>query len=498
MRCMNRILLCTILLIGMTSGRAYAQSGPEASGPALDCAGSNAAWASQGIPCRCVNGKVVCDQPSGGHNHGVTSGDVKAMVVGTIFESLLTSLFTDDTATSQKEAQAAQQKAAALAAQQAAMDREKAREAQAAYEKMMRSYKQLDDSQGVAFKTLSDSALTFKTLDGDAETLAANARKPFDTPGTAPASGMAGAGQATPFFGDSMPIEDIRLLVNPENDPRVVDLRKAVAYVAKNLKDGPNPSAPGQAKGGPIIQAPDCVQLTQRLNGFLDQRAKFQKTINLAQEQVDVWETANRNALLNAAKDGIEYFTGRLLDCLAKHEAAAKRLQMIYERNAARMAQDGLDVAAIKAKIDRLRVLSAAGKVAELTGNIKDWQSFLKNGMSGLLAQLTSSNGEIQEMLDDPKMQKYFERESPELKALLDITTIAADAKVFGKWVAKKVPVIAAAELSVNEAYNGLDFFLSFKRMTEADQINGKVLAAAMALEYHIDMTSLALHDCRP
>ena len=64
--------------------------------PVLDCGGANQAWASQGIPCRCINGQVVCDQPSGGHksSHGTTSGNIKAMIAGTLVEGLLNSLTT--------------------------------------------------------------------------------------------------------------------------------------------------------------------------------------------------------------------------------------------------------------------------------------------------------------------------------------------------------------------------------------------------------------------
>lgn len=471
---------------------------PALAGPALDCEGSAKAYALQGIPCTCVNGQIVCDKPAGGHKskHGITSGDINAMVVGTIFQGLLTSMFAPPASSNNaQEALAAQQKAAALAAQQAA-ELQRAQEAafQAEHNKMMQSFKQLDGSQGVAFKNLSDASLAFKTLDDDPESLAADARKPFDT--------AAEPRPPTPFFGDTMPLKDIQFLVNPENDPRVVDLRNATTYVAKNLKNEGDGSAPatkprdGKANGKPITKAPDCAKLNRKLQGFITQRDKFSNTINLAQEQLTTWETANRNALLNAAKDGIEYFTGQLLEGVANRGKAADRLQRIYEKNAAQMAQEGVDIAAIQAKIQRLKMLSSAGKISELTSNIMDWQTFIKDGMSGLMSQLTSSNQEVHALLDDPKLQKYFETESPELKALLDISKIAASNKVFGKWVAKKVPLIAGVELAINQSYNGLDWLLSFKRLTEANKINGKVLASAKALQQHIDDTSWALRDC--
>jgi type II secretory pathway pseudopilin PulG len=430
--------------------------------------------------------------------------DTNTMVVGTLFGSLLTSMFASDSANEQ-EMMAARQKAAALAAQQAdELQRAKAAAAQAEFEKMMQSYKQLDGSQGAAYKSLSNLNVGFKTPDDDAETLAANARKPFDTasePEGTRSADLTG-GTPTPFFGDTMPMADIQLLVNPENDPNVVDLRNANAYVADNIKKGPSSvsgkkRSDGQADGVSLVRGPECAKLAQKLDGFVVQRANFQKTIYMAQEQLQTWQTANRNALVNAAKDGVDYFIGWRLEKLTNRGKAADRLQRIYEKNAKQMAQEGLDVTEMTAKIKRLRLTSSAGKLSEVASNTIDWQAFIKDGTSSIMAQLTSSNDEIRAMLEDPKMQKYFETEAPELNTLLDISTIAASNEVFGKWIAKKVPIIAAVELAINEHYNGWDWYLSYKRIAEAHEINGKVMNAARSIQNNIDATYLALGQCQ-
>ena len=49
------------------------------------------------------------------------------------------------------------------------------------------------------------------------------------------------------------------------------------------------------------------------------------------------------------------------------------------------MAKDGLNVAEIEAKIQRLRVLASAGSVAALLKTAGDWQTFLTDGASVLL-----------------------------------------------------------------------------------------------------------------
>jgi hypothetical protein len=512
-KCIYQLWVALFFFIGLSIFsfvlplRAPAGSIPEASSPAIDCEGTIEAWVSSGYyrpnDCKCINGQPVCGKSSSGGSVSGNSQDInqeiKMQIVGTIFQSLLTSIFSNDES-NKKAALAAKQKAEALAAQQnAALQREKAREAQAAYVKMMRSYKQLDDSQGVAFKTLSDSSMGFKTLDEDSETLEANARKPFDTASekTDSLSGTVTAGGATPFFGDTMPTKDIRLLVNPESDPNVIDLRNAVAYVAKNIKSSTDPE---HAKGAPILRGPSCRELDKRLMSFINDRMKFQKTINLAQEQLNVWETANRDALLSAAKDGLEYFTGQLFELIARRAKAAAILERIYKKNARQMVKEGLDVTEIQAKIRRLKALSSLNLISDLKDKMDEidaWQHFLKDGVSALINQLTASNQEIQEMLDDPSMQQYFERESPELETLLDISKIAASYKVLGKWVAKKLSIIGSVELSINLLYDGTAYLVSFHRLSEADKINGHVMDTARYIQKNIDDTSQELSICQ-
>jgi len=474
-----------------------AQSVPEASKPICAYCGASLPNGTHSSSCPYYAPR----SKAGGtkHKHGHGSGDINAMVVGTLFETLLTAMFADNAA-SEKEALAAKQKAAEIAHQQEELKRAKEAREQAEFEKMMQSFKLLEDSQAVGFKTLSASDLDFKTLDGEMEKLASEARRPFDSEPKVKAPGSEGASGVTPFFGDQMPIEQIRLLVYPENDPNVVDLRNARNYVVENLKKNDQritaAAKPTRADAQDRPTEEACVILSKKLDGFLTQRGKFQQTIDLAQEQLTTWQNANRNALLNAAKDGLEYFSGQLLEDLTKRGKAADRLQQIYERNARQMAQDGLDTAAIAAKIKRLQELSSTGRISELTGNVKDWQSFIKNGVSALMLQLNASNQEIQGMLEDPRMQKYFEMEAPQLKALLDVSRIAASAAVFGKWVANKMPIIGGVELAINQSYNALDWYLSYKRIKEAHAINGRVLEAVRLNQQNIYQISAELGSC--
>lgn len=55
-----------------------------------------------------------------------------------------------------------------------------------------------------------------------------------------------------------------------------------------------------------------------------------------------------------------------------------------------------------------MKILSSAEKISQLSATINDWQGFIKDGMSALIAQLNSSNQEIKEMLADPKAENLM------------------------------------------------------------------------------------------
>ena len=104
---------------------------------------------------------------------------------------------------------AAQRQAEALKAQQAAR-------AKAANSPTFRALQ----AQVNGYKGGATGSLALKGVDDDLTALAAQAREPFDTAGDT----MNGADNEpiaveapTPFFGDTMPEADLRLLVEPEN-----------------------------------------------------------------------------------------------------------------------------------------------------------------------------------------------------------------------------------------------------------------------------------------
>jgi phage shock protein A len=510
---LNRVgLVLWLVVLGLRAGGAVAQAVPK---PTINCPGTVEMYRSQlGYHnCYCDGDKPICDEfktssPKGRTKAASQEAQIKSMIVGTIFDSLMSSMSSSGSKAHNPNALIEQQQAIEQTALQAAAQeqaQQRAQEQAFARQKMalLPSFKPLEGDSPDAYKGLADAPMAYKTLDGPLEALAAGARAPFDSASTVAPQSTAVPGQATAFFGDSMPLADVENLVNPGNDPQIVDLRNAVTFVAKNLKDeAAHPAhqvaAPAvDKKAEPRNTPAQCDKLTQQLKSYVTQRQKFQQTILLAQQQWSTWDQSNRNALVNQAKDGIEYFVGNYLGALQKRGLAAKRYEEILERNAANMSRDGIDVLALRDKIERLKASSVAGKVAGLANDANTWQTFLKDGASSLVAQLSTSNDEIKDMMADPRMQKYFSTDAPELNTLLDISKIAADSKVFGKWVARKIPMLALLEISTKTVYNASDWLLSLNRVKEANHINGQVLRSAQSLQKHIDDTSLALQRCQ-
>lgn len=106
-----------------------------------------------------ITGQKITQSASGNSNLYFQNA-VKMQLVSGIASALLNAVFSDNT----KDNQAAIQQAALLAKQAAAEKHYQDSISQAKYEKMMKSYKLLDNPDAVHFKTLSANTTLFKSL----------------------------------------------------------------------------------------------------------------------------------------------------------------------------------------------------------------------------------------------------------------------------------------------------------------------------------------------
>jgi flagellar motility protein MotE (MotC chaperone) len=427
------------------------------------------------------------------------SQSMSNMVAGAVMQGLINNLLSSPPEKSQAEIEAEkkEQERIAFEAEQKRLI-EEARQ-QELHDELMKSTKTLDGSQ----------SLDFKTLDGDMEKMRKAASNQFEPESTGSSSTSVNRG--TDFFGTNVTQADIDLVTDPDNDPMIVDLRNAKNYIVKNIKTDSlkiQNLKLNDAKKAANPTKPVCnrVELDKKLNGFLTERQKFLKTIEMTQSELAKWEEQNNEALENTAKAGLEYFVGDLVGKLGKKGEAASRLENMLGKNAEQMAKEGLNVTEITLKIQRLRNLSSVANVVKSTYELKDWEAFIKDGWSALVLRVSESNAEIKEMLNDPQMQKYFTLENPspgmniptpELKVLLDIANIGLTYDVFGTWVAKKSPVIALTQFSIDQIYNVTDWVLSYKRICDLREVSGKETEAANYQQQKINETISLIQNCQ-
>jgi hypothetical protein len=155
------ILLIAGIILGIEP--IYGQS---ALGQLEDIAGQKVSVPAASAPVNVSN--IVVSRVAAAAPKISAAANMNNMVGGMLVQGLLNSLFSSPSPS--KAEVEAQQKAAELAAQQAAEkaaeeQRIKEAEAQAAHDKMMQSYKQLDGSQDLGMKTLDNDGLNLKTFD---------------------------------------------------------------------------------------------------------------------------------------------------------------------------------------------------------------------------------------------------------------------------------------------------------------------------------------------
>lgn len=491
---LRAVAVATVIVVaGLTAGAVSAGEWYNVSGgaPPPDVPAPECVW-------NCSDNSATESSASGGGSAGPfrppkpARPDMNAVVGGMIMQGVLEAVLNPPQPVRGNidDVIAAQRQAEALKAQQAAQSK-------AADSAAFRALQ----SQVNGYKGSSPGSLALKGVDDELTALAAQVREPFDTPGSELAGETVSGGEAknpTPFFGDTMPEADLRLLVEPENDPRVVDLREAQSLVVASIKsDADARQLPAETVANPELTREECVALNQKLDRVLIQREKFAKTVDLAASELERWEKQNREALTNFATAGVQHYLGNFQDYLTRRGAAADRLLRIYAKNANTMAKEGVDVTALAAKMQTLKRISTAGQISGLSSQGLEWSGFMKNGLSAMIGQLAADNTALEDMLADPAVEKHFETELPALKAALDLTKIAAGAEVFGKWAARKMPVVAGCELAIDQSYNAFDWALSFKQMISSRDIYGNALDAAKGIQKLITETRLAQSGCQ-
>lgn len=367
---------------------------------------------------------------------------------------------------------------------------------QALHDKLMALYKPLPGSQRLEMKTMpgNNNALSMKTFDGDKGDYM-----------------YKGVEVNTPAFGIGLSAQEIQVLLDPENDPVVADLRNANDFIVKNLK---SESAQANNKitqetrsnGTPIIQQTDCAELKNKLAGFVKEREDFQKTIVLTQTELADWKEKNNKALWNAAESGIGFLSGKFFEHMEesrKNASNIKKWLMDFEKP---MRAKGIDVDGyiklLDVKVINYNISGFADRFSKTTESVLA----VRDASQSLAGHFAKTDAEIAAILENPNVKLFLTDGEAKFEAnTLGISQATADnlnkglalVTLAGKFLAIVNPVASATQFAIDEVYNAADWILSYKLILQQNNVHDKETEAAEYIQTKINTAFELLKNCK-
>lgn len=449
-------------------------------GVAFDCEGSEAAYRLQGIPCKCINGKIVCDQPSGKSSSHSVNNAIKLQ----LFQGLLDAVMQgpENNATFQQQE----------AKRQYDLQR-KQKERELEFNRQKNFAEKKDKLLGTLKGAGTGKLVDFKNLDGDAEAMRKAAGDPFDQ--SADTTAKAKVFAETNFFGTKPSEPEITTLMESENDPIIVDLSKANTFVVQNLKQ--NEAAITKTEKQKT-ERPECKEMIAKYNRQVDDMKKFQKQIEFTQSQLDEWRQKNDAAFWNAVIDGASFAVGEYFDYLKETRKGAENIKHNLELIETKLINEKVytpaQIASLKKKLNVRMAEHTIAKYSSDFSNITDYFDHVKNTIQSSVAEIGKTDGDIKEFLSNPKVREY----------LSEYPTTDAAQFLAGKYIKAllekkgftKYSYVSIAQLAVNTVYNATDMYLSYKNICTLRNASGKEFAAARHIQSQISNTYSKIVEC--
>lgn len=428
-----------------------------------------------------------------------SANSMQMMVAGTLVQGILSGIFSSNQqAEQQKKLLAEQQK---IKEQQELAKQKKIKDSldQATYFKLMQSYKLLQGGQ----------KLGFKKLDGELETLSRNARDMFD--GVSVAKDSIHVSGGTPFFGTKMDSTQIRTLIDPDHDSIIADVADADLFISRNKHSDSAKVASLKADSAKktgvaaVNKSPDCDKLQTRLNNYLKQRDKFHKTIQTTRQDLEDWKQRNNDALWNAATSGFEVMFSKFLGNISAKGAEAEGIKGRLLKHEAELRAKGVDVDGYLATLNA-RIFNA-NNLAKDAAEFKDaaeYDAFFRDALQVGVSKIAETDTVYNRLLKDTTVQLMLnDGDHPEVDAgqfLAGKTIEKILASNFLQNLVKfnnKIPYVTYAQFAVDQAYNALDWYLSYQQIKKLRELSGEETRSAMSLQMNIDKTFNELKDCR-
>jgi hypothetical protein len=455
--------------------------------------------------CTCLACGVSCDAPASAHSCDVNPGtsgsaavagsgsgggssynssnDYKALIIGSIFNAMMSSS-NDEAEKARLEAEQIEQMR--IAAENARQKRIKDSLDLVAYGQLMSMYKNLPDG---------NADLDFKNLNGDAELMASAAQRQFSPEVTNDENYTTGRG--TNFF-SSIPEEEINHFLDSDSDPNIVDLHDAQTYIVDNLKtENENQESENQPNEDPEsdqeVQKPNCDQLQKDLGTLLQDRQKFKRNLDLTMAEYEVWKKKKNDALWNAATDGISFAASSLLEYVKYTRESALKIKEVLVKNESKYIAEKIfttdEIAAYKRMLDARIVNFSMASIGQGYAEAWEYYGFVKNLIQSYASTIGQTDPLYIKLLNSPVMQE-LKSEFPVLDVAQFLANKAIDEFFEVGSITKgpfKMSYVSLIQLAIDETYNIADWYLSYKNFCTNRDIMGKELESARYLQGKIN-----------
>jgi hypothetical protein len=414
---------------------------------------------------------------------------IKQMVTGMVLQSLITAIFTSNAQQTQQQEWEAQQAEMARLAEIARQQRIQDSINHVKHQQMMGLYKPLEGS---------GLDLGFKTLDGEMEMMRSQAGNMFDQ-GIAIEDAVDDFSQGTNFFG-SMSEQEVNLLFEPESDPMIVDLREARSTLADTgaygrfVDDLKNDEPVAQEK--PELSEAECQRLEEKIDRDIENKARYQVSIDKTLTELEKWEEENRAAMLAAFREGLGFLTGKFVDMQNKkyepaqnlRNAMKKVLEKEPDNNSAKKVIECLDKNYLNQSW-REKIIRAYDEAK----NADEAYDVIRDAMQNLFTGFSAVDKDLAALLESPELKPYLNDEAFmsackfSAKYFIDLAMNSNRAQKALESVFKaKIPYVSLAQLAINQTYNATQWYQSRQRILELNEIHGKELETAQYLQNRI------------
>lgn len=245
-----------------------------------------------------------------------------------------------------------------------------------------------------------------------------------------------------------------------------------------------------------------CDKVKEQLERDIEVIKKYEKSRELGLKELSEWERANKEAEKAALMAGMSVIMGRFADNLTKREASARAFKGWLTRYKKQLVEDGVPFSALYPKIERAmngylvaKTNAASGKILQKGLEINKHYGLFKKEVSAIALSTAKNDKLVREVIQDPRIQKYLEKDSPEIDVSYFIAEKSGE-EIATIIVGTNLPV-KLADFIISYSYEAVKWNESRKRIMQQYDIRDQELLAYKSTGEQIKKTAAALKRCR-